>query len=98
MNNPIKGWQDWRAVTQSLDGLSMELNDFLALYPDLTREQLARIAGCRVSTVNHWFSEGDTHKEPTEAHKLRFAIAHWLKSEPSVFRDLRQVMDELDPP
>lgn len=95
MSKPAIQWQDWRNVATSLDALSMELAEFLALYPDITREQLSSIAGCEIATVNNWFAKGSTHREPTEAHKLRFAIAHWLKNEPAAFKDLRNIMDEL---
>lgn len=89
------GWQDWRAIAKSLDAYTMELEQFLQLYPDITREQLAKIAGCEISTVNHWFASGKTQREPTEAHKLRLALAHWLKSEPAMFREIRSIMDDL---
>ncbi|MBW4542634.1 MAG: hypothetical protein KME43_26420 [Myxacorys chilensis ATA2-1-KO14] len=92
---PSPEWQDWRAIADSLDRMTMQLDDFLRLYPDITREQLAKIAGCRIATVNNWFAEGSTHRAPTDAHKMRLAIAHWLKNEPTMFSDIREVMKDL---
>jgi transcriptional regulator with XRE-family HTH domain len=87
--------QNWRAIAKTLDNTCMDLDEFLALYPDISREQLAKLAGCEIATVNNWFASGSTHRSPTDKHKMRLAIAHWLKNEPGVFRDLRDIMDEL---
>ncbi len=95
-----KASHNWRVTLKRLDKLSMELDEFMQLYPDISREQLAAIAGCKIATVNNWFAAGSTHREPTEHHKLRLAIAHYLRcqetakaQEPPLFNDIRQAMN-----
>lgn len=99
MDFPAIGWHNWKQLVETMDSCSMELEDFQKLYPSLSREQLARIAGCSVSTVNNWFVQSGKKKvcQPTEGQKLRFALFHWLRNEPSVFKDLRSVVEELKP-
>jgi len=79
----------------------MEFEEFRALYPTLTREQIARVAGCSVALVDRWIMTGRTRKKPSEDHKVRFEIAHWFwqkeSEEPSFFEELRRVKRG-DPP
>lgn len=93
MNQPLTHSHNWRNVNRYLAGLSMELDQFMELHPDISREQLAEICGCTLPTVNNWFAEGSTHREPTGHHKLRLAIAHWLTQEPQVFQEIRKTMN-----
>lgn len=78
----------------------MLLQDFIEAHPQITRRQLARIAGCSVDTVNRWFMVGATAVTPTEQHLQRLAIAHWLwtqeATEPDFFKQLRQIRAEMD--
>lgn len=90
MGNP--SMQNWRNLEQFFLQASMDLKDFTKLYPNLSRDQIAKVAGCSIDTVNHWFC-GD--RSPTAAHKLRMAIAHWVwtqeDAEPTLFQELRQI-------
>jgi len=94
-----KAFHNWKVTLRELESYHMELDEFMRLYPDISREQLAAIAGCKIATVHNWFATGSTHREPTEHHKLRFAIAHYLRcqeaakaQEPPLFNDIRQAM------
>jgi len=73
----------------------MEFEEFRAKYPVLTREQIARVAGCSVALVDRWIMTGKTRKKPSDDHKIRFDIAHWFwtkeSEEPSFFEELRRV-------
>lgn len=68
--------QGIKAVSIVLDD-SMELEQFLDLY-SANRAQLAKIAGCSIDVVNGWFQKDDRRRDPTQYHKLRFALAHRL--------------------
>lgn len=96
MRNPNK--RDWKALHSFYENL-MELDDFLALYPELSREQLARVARCSIHVCNRWFMESETRRSPTEAHRLRFSIAHFVwqmeQIEPPDFQELRQIYREM---
>ena len=69
----------------------MTLEQFLAEW-QVNREELAIICECSLVTVNHWFSEGSSHREPTLHHRRRLADAHRellrMKHEPSRFRQI----------
>jgi hypothetical protein len=53
----------------------MTLEQFLA-YWQVSRLSLAIISECSMDTVNHWFSEGSSHREPNQHHRRRLAEAH----------------------
>lgn len=76
----------------------MELEDFLAKYPQTTRSDLARICNCSLPTVTHWFVLGNSRRELKPEHKLRLAIADYVwsgdQAEPEYFHLLRQVRRE----
>ncbi len=76
----------------------MEFEEFTVLYPSLSREQVARVAGCSVALVNRWAMKGETGRDPGEDHKTRFDIAHWfwqnLVDEPAFFDELRRIRRE----
>lgn len=80
-------------VQQTEPRLSFE--EFVELYPFLTREQIAKVAGCSIALVDRWFMVGKTRKKPSDEHKARFEIAHWFwsknASEPTFFQMLRQI-------
>ncbi len=86
---------NWKVLAKSLEALSMSLEEFTSLHPELSREQLAEIAGCKIATVQNWFATGATHREPTDHHKMRFAIAHYLSQEPAFYRSIRAVLDSI---
>lgn len=95
-----KPFHNWKVTLRRMGGYSMELDEFMKLHPDISREQLAEIAGCKIATVHNWFAEGSTHREPTEHHKFRLAVAHYLyvqeqlkSQEPPLFEDIRQAMN-----
>ncbi|AFZ11255.1 hypothetical protein Cri9333_0658 [Crinalium epipsammum PCC 9333] len=73
----------------------MELKDFLAKYPETTRNDLATICNCSLPTVTHWFVEGNSRRQLKEEHKLCLAIADYVWSrdlaEPEHFHVLRQI-------
>jgi transcriptional regulator with XRE-family HTH domain len=87
--------QNLKALEQFFADSQMDLQQFCNLYPDISREQLAKIADCSISTVNHWFCGA---QKPTKAHKLRMAIAHWFwvqsANEPELFKQLREMQSE----
>lgn len=101
MSVSLPGRQQWKALDSVFQACSqMEPSEFRKLYPGISRKQLARIAGCSIDTVDHWFMSGQNYRKPTEYHKLRLAIAHWIwtqdQSQPPVFEELRQIKREMD--
>lgn len=92
----VESFQDLSDFPNSM----MELEDLMTLYPSLSREQISRIAGCSIALVDRWLMKGSTRKHPSEGHKARFAIAHWLwtreASEPPLFQELRRIKEEAD--
>lgn len=76
----------------------MDIEEFRLLYPQVNREQIARIAGCSPALVDRWLMKGKTRKKPSEDHKARFDIAHWLwtreANEPKLFQELRKIRGE----
>jgi len=72
----------------------MELYEFLNNW-DVSREELAFICDCSLTTVHHWFSQGDHRRIPTGKHKQRLALAHhiWvtIESEPEYLQTLREM-------
>jgi hypothetical protein len=53
----------------------MTLEQFLAQW-QVSRLSLAIVCECSIDTVNHWFSEGSSHREPNQHHRRRLAEAH----------------------
>jgi hypothetical protein len=72
----------------------MELDEFLKNW-DISREELAFICDCSLTTVNHWFSQGEHRRVPTDKHRQRLALAHhiWvtIDSEPEYLQSLREM-------
>jgi hypothetical protein len=78
---------------KQVEGISMSLSEFQTLYPDLSREQLARIAGCHVQTVHNWFAAG-CQRSPTDNHLLRLGLYHWINNAPDSIRDIIAIVSE----
>lgn len=72
----------------------MDLEAFLSIW-DVSREELAFICDCSLTTVNHWFSQGEYRRMPSDGHKQRLALAHhvWIsiETEPTYLRILREM-------
>jgi hypothetical protein len=69
--------------------------DFQRIYPSLSRQQIAGIAGCSLQTVNNWFATSDrAHRDPTEHHLLRLGLYHWFKIAPEELRDVLSIAQE----
>jgi AraC-like DNA-binding protein len=49
---------------------------FRELHPDLSREQIARLAGCSVHTVERWFLKTTSRSKPSQDHCFRLGMAH----------------------
>jgi hypothetical protein len=76
--NPEKLYpEQWREyIKRKQNGTDeMTLEQFLA-YWQVSRLSLAIISECSMDTVNHWFSEGSSHREPNQHHRRRLAEAH----------------------
>lgn len=65
--------QHWDELTR-ISSLFMSPEEFLASW-DVSAQELARVAGTSVTTVNHWFSEADT-RSPQPYHQFRLALIH----------------------
>lgn len=91
-------WLTKDKFSRRLRSNSVELQDFLAKYPETTHNDLARICNCSLDTIKHWFVEGSSRRQPKPEHKLRLAIAHYIWSldlvEPDDFDALRQLRRE----
>ena len=72
----------------------MKLEEFLQIW-EVTREELAFICDCSVTTVNHWFSQGEHRRFPNEKHQQKLALTHhiWttIETEPEYLRVLREM-------
>lgn len=80
---------------KQVEGISMSLSNFQEWYPDLSRDQIARIAGCSTQTVNNWFATAEgCHREPTEHHLLRLGLYHWIITAPESIRDVMAIVQE----
>ena len=92
---PAQGhWEALKTYFQPLGEQLMELNEFLN-YWNVSREELALICDCSVTTVNHWFSQGEHRRVPSQKHKQSLAIAHhiWttVETEPEYLQILREM-------
>ncbi|MBD2028172.1 hypothetical protein [Leptolyngbya sp. FACHB-711] len=89
-------WSALKAYLQPLRDERMDIEEFLNLW-NVSREEIAFICDCSVTTVNHWFSQGEHRRVPTDKHKQRLALAHhiWMtiETEPEYLRLLRQMYD-----
>lgn len=89
-------WDALNAYLQPIEQL-MELNEFLKHW-DVSREELAFICDCSLTTVNHWFSQGVDRRTPSEKHKQRLALAHhiWttIETEPEYLQKLREMYNQ----
>jgi hypothetical protein len=87
-------WIALNAYLQFAQGSLMELDEFLKHW-DVSREELATICDCSLTTVNHWFSQAANQRIPSEKHKQRLALAHhiWvtIETEPEYLQKLRQM-------
>ena len=87
-------WSALEAYLKPVQDEPMKVEEFLDLW-NVSREELAFICDCSVTTVNHWFSQGEHRRVPTEKHKQRLALAHhiWItaETEPENLRVLREM-------
>lgn len=69
--------QHWRGYLQRQQNSigEMTLEQFLAHW-QVSRQDLTILCECSIHTVNHWFSEGSSHREPNRHHRRQFALAH----------------------
>lgn len=85
--------KQWREYLQRKQNGTdeMTLEQFLAQW-QVSRLSLAIVCECSIDTVNHWFSEGSSHREPNQHHRRRLADAHRellrMKHEPFRFRQI----------
>jgi hypothetical protein len=84
-----------KVFVEQVEELSMSLSEFHQLYPGLSREQIARIAGCSVQTVHNWFAIADgVHRKPTDHHLLRLGLYHWILNAPDSIRDIISIVQK----
>lgn len=90
-------WSAFNAYFQPLDDEQMELDEFLRNW-DVSREEIAFICDCSLTTVNHWFSQGEHRRVLTDKHRQRLALAHhiWItvETEPEYLQMLRQMYNK----
>lgn len=90
-------WDALNAYLQPLQEHLMELDEFLKNW-DVSREELAFICDCSLTTVNHWFSQGIDRRTPGGKHKQRLALAHhiWttIETEPEYLQKLREMYNQ----
>jgi hypothetical protein len=87
-------WDALKTYLQPLQEHLMDLDEFLKNW-DVTREELAFICDCSLTTVNHWFSQGIDRRRPSDKHRQRLALAHhiWttIETEPQYLQKLREM-------
>jgi hypothetical protein len=92
--------QHWRSLKQFLTVAAMTPQEFLALHPELSRDQLAEIVGCHVDTVHCWFAAGAHHRDPNLTQKKLLGVAHWYlvqrQAAPTLFGELEEMSDRTD--
>lgn len=93
--SPVQGhWDALEAYLKPIYEQQMELEEFLKHW-NVTREELAFICDCSLTTVNHWFSQGEHRRIPSTKHKQRLAMAHhiWVtvETEPDYLQKLREM-------
>ncbi|MEA5498316.1 hypothetical protein VB834_15050 [Limnoraphis robusta Tam1] len=90
-------WEGLKIYLAPIDNTQMELDEFLRQW-NVSREELAFICDCSLTTVNHWFSQGVDCRTPSEKHKQRMAFAHhiWIaiETEPQYLQTLRQMYNQ----
>lgn len=96
--SPAQGhWEALKTYFQPLGEQLMELDEFLKHW-NVSREELAFICDCSLTTVNHWFSQGEHRRVPSDKHKQRMSIAHhiWttVETEPEYLQILREMYNE----
>lgn len=80
----------WKALSKISTGL-ITPDEFLSLYPNTTRAELAKICQCSESTVAHWFVRGTSKLKPKQSHLLWLTLAHHcLQRVEKSFRENRQ--------
>jgi hypothetical protein len=68
-----KRWKEY--IKRKQNGMDeMTLEQFLAKW-QVSRQDLAILCECSIDTVNHWFSDGLSHREPNRHHRMRLAEA-----------------------
>ena len=87
-------WYALRLYLQLAHNKLMELEEFLRIW-DVSRDELAFICDCSVTTVNHWFSQGEHRRFLSEKHQQKLALAHhiWttIETEPEYLQVLREM-------
>jgi hypothetical protein len=73
-----------------MQSIELTLEAFIELYPEMekNRKQLASIAGCKLTTVNHWFASGGSRRHPSKNHQLRLGLYHWFTIAPEPIRQI----------
>jgi len=85
----------WK-VLDKFDCRQMEPEEFMACW-EVSYADLARICRCSIDTVKHWFTAGTSHREPTEEHKRRLAMAHLIWTEPESFDEIAAIYENRPP-
>lgn len=70
-----------RAIIQILNNQTLTLPSFVELHPELSRDQIAQIAGCTLRTVNGWFAPNDP-LTPNKGHLALLWMYHCLSIAP----------------
>jgi DNA-binding transcriptional regulator YiaG len=68
-------------IIQMLDSRTLTLDSFAKLHPELSRAQIAQIAGCTVRTVNDWFAPSG-RQVPNKGHMALLWMYHCLAIAP----------------
>ena len=92
---PLEGhWEALDTYLHPSGERRMALEEFLQFW-NVSREELAYICDCSLTTVNHWFSQGEHRRMPSEKHEQRLALAHhiWttVETEPEYLQKLREM-------
>ena len=87
-------WYALRLYLQLAHNELMELEEFLRVW-EVSRDELAFICDCSVTTVNHWFSQGEHRRFLSAKHQQKLALAHhiWtaIETEPEYLQVLREM-------
>lgn len=70
-------WNVLKAYLQTLNNGQMELDKFLKNW-DVSDQELTFICDCSLTTANHWFSQREHRRIPTEKHKQQLTLVHHI--------------------
>lgn len=74
-----------RQIINLIDRMILAPEDFIARHPDLSRDQIAKIAGCKRRTIDGWFAPSD-RLAPKKGHMALLWLYDRAMQTPDILR------------